>query len=115
MHRDIVDYMRKCDTCQQVKFEHRKLSGLLRHLKIPKWKWDHISMDFVEGLPNTKRNHNSIWVIVDRLRKLAHFIPIHKDNSVKDLRHIYMDQVVSHHSTPSAIVSDIRAQFISHL
>ena len=82
MRRDITDYVRKCSTCQQVKFEHRKPEGLLKPLDIPEWKWESIAMDFVEGLPLTRRGHNSIWVIIDRLTKSGHFIPMRKDLSV---------------------------------
>nr|GEZ24262.1 transposon Ty3-I Gag-Pol polyprotein [Tanacetum cinerariifolium] len=62
-----------------VKIEHQRASGLLQPLDIPVWKWDEISMDFVTGLPQTQRRHDSIWVVVDRLTKSAHFLPIRKD------------------------------------
>ncbi|GKA96959.1 putative nucleotidyltransferase, ribonuclease H, partial [Tanacetum coccineum] len=62
--------------CQQVKIEHQRASGLLQPLEIPVWKWDEISMDFVTGLPRTQRKHDAIWVVVDRLTKSAHFLPI---------------------------------------
>nr|GEW53702.1 DNA/RNA polymerases superfamily protein [Tanacetum cinerariifolium] len=66
----------------QVKIEHQWASGLLQPLDIPVWKWDEISMDFVIGLPRTQRRHDAIWVVVDRLTKSAHFLPIRKDYSV---------------------------------
>ena len=115
MRRDIADYVRKYDTCQQVKFEHRKPGGLLKPLDILEWKWDNISIDFVEGLPLTKRNHNSIWVIMDRLTKVGHFIPTRNDLSVEELGQIYIDQVFRYHGAPSEIVSDRGPQFTSHL
>jgi hypothetical protein len=59
-----------------VKFEYRHHVGLLQPLQIPKWKWDTISMDFITGLPNTVKQHDAIMVIVDKLRKETHFIPI---------------------------------------
>nr|GFA87177.1 retrotransposable element Tf2 [Tanacetum cinerariifolium] len=65
-----------------VKIEHQQASGLLQPLNIPVWKWDEISMDFVTGLPRTQRRHDAIWVVVDRLTKSAHFLPIRKDYSV---------------------------------
>nr|GFB78393.1 hypothetical protein [Tanacetum cinerariifolium] len=65
-----------------VKIEHQRTSGLLQQLDIPVWKWDEISMDFVTGLPRTQRRHDAIWVVVDRLTKSAHFLPIRKDYSV---------------------------------
>nr|GFB38988.1 retrotransposon protein, putative, Ty3-gypsy subclass [Tanacetum cinerariifolium] len=72
----------RCLICQKVKIEHQRASGLLQPLDIPVWKWDEISMDFVTGLPRTQRRHDTIWVVVDRLTKSAHFLPIHKDYSV---------------------------------
>nr|GFC95532.1 retrotransposon protein, putative, Ty3-gypsy subclass [Tanacetum cinerariifolium] len=68
-----------------VKIEHQRASGLLQPLDIPVWKWDEISMDFVTGLPRIQRRHDGIWVVVDRLTKSAHFLPIHKDYSVSKL------------------------------
>nr|GFC52977.1 retrotransposable element Tf2 [Tanacetum cinerariifolium] len=72
-------FVSKCLICQQVKIEHQRASGLLQQLYIPVWKWDEISMDFVTGLPQTQRRHDAIWVVVDRLTKSAHFLPIRKD------------------------------------
>ena len=66
MKRDIADYVARCLVCQQVKVEHQRPSGLLQPLPIPEWKWEHITMDFVMGLPRTQQGHNAIWIIVDR-------------------------------------------------
>ena len=76
LKRDISIYVSRCSTCQQVKSDQQKLAGLLQPLEIPAWKWDQISMDFIDGLPRTKKVNDSIWVIVDRLTKSAHFIPV---------------------------------------
>jgi hypothetical protein len=76
MKRDIVEYVSLCDTCQRVKAEHQRPVGLLQALKIPEWKWEEIGMDFTVTLPRTQAGYDSIWVIVDRLTKVAHFIPI---------------------------------------
>ena len=73
MKRDIAEFVARCLTCQKVKTEHQKPGGLLQPLPIPIWKWDHITMDFIVGLPRTQRKHDAIWVIVDRLTKSAHF------------------------------------------
>jgi hypothetical protein len=75
MKRDIVEYVSLCDTCQWVKAEHQRPAGLLQPLKIPEWKWEEIGMNFIVGLPRTQAGYDSIWVIVDRLTKVAHFIP----------------------------------------
>nr|GFC80128.1 hypothetical protein [Tanacetum cinerariifolium] len=78
----VATFVSRCLICQQVKIEHQRASGLLHQLNIPVWKWDEISMDFVTGLPRTQRRHDAIWVVVDRLTKSAHFLPIRKDYSV---------------------------------
>ncbi|XP_076943603.1 uncharacterized protein LOC143613893 [Bidens hawaiensis] len=76
MKQDIVKYIEKCLTCLQVKAEHQKPYGKLQPLEIPTWKWEHLTMDFITKLPRTVKNFDSIWVIVDRLTKNAHFLPI---------------------------------------
>ena len=65
MKKDIAEFMSRCLVCQQVKAEHRKPSGTLQPLPIPEWKWEHITMDFVVGLPRTRAGFDAIWVIVD--------------------------------------------------
>nr|GFD52731.1 putative reverse transcriptase domain-containing protein [Tanacetum cinerariifolium] len=77
-----------------VKIEHQRASGLLQPLDISVWKWDEISMDFVTGLPRTQRTPDAIWVVVDRLTKSAHFLPIHKDYSVSKLAKIFQQEIV---------------------
>jgi hypothetical protein len=64
MREDIVEYVARCDTCQRVKAEHQRSTGLLQPLEIPIWKWEDISMDFIVGLPCTQKGNDSIWVIV---------------------------------------------------
>jgi hypothetical protein len=82
MKREIARYVSECDTCQKVKADYMKPRALLQPLSIPEWKWDDISMDFIVGLPLMARKFNIIWVIVDRLSKSAHFIPIHTNYNV---------------------------------
>nr|GEZ34884.1 retrotransposon protein, putative, Ty3-gypsy subclass [Tanacetum cinerariifolium] len=75
-------------------------SGMIAGIKpldIPLWKWDEISMDFVTGLPRNQRRHDAIWVVVDRLTKSAHFLPIHKDYSVSRLAEIFQQEIVRLH------------------
>jgi hypothetical protein len=67
----------KCDTCQKVKADYMKPGGLLQPLSISDWKWGDISMDFIVGLPLTARKFDLIWVVMDRLTKSTHFIPVH--------------------------------------
>ena len=76
LKRDIAEYIAKCDVCSRVKAEHQKPAGLLQPLPVPDWKWEQIGMDFITGLPRTKSGYDSIWVIVDRLTKVSHFIPV---------------------------------------
>ena len=76
LKRDVAEYVALCDTCQRVKAEHPRPTGLLQLMKIPKWKWEEVGIDFIVGLPRTQRGYDLIWVIVDWLTKVAHFIPL---------------------------------------
>ena len=78
MKREIAEWVNKCDICQRVKAEHQRPSGLLQPLEIPEWKSEHLTMDFVVRLPRKKTNHDAIWIIINRLTKSAHFIPINE-------------------------------------
>ncbi|GKA79304.1 putative reverse transcriptase domain-containing protein [Tanacetum coccineum] len=86
----IVEYVGKCLTCSGVKAECQKPSGLLIQPKIPTWKWERITMDFVTKLPKTSSGHDTIWVIIDRLTKLAHLIPTRETNSMETLTRLYI-------------------------
>nr|GEX64191.1 reverse transcriptase domain-containing protein [Tanacetum cinerariifolium] len=81
----IVEHVSKCLTCSRVKAECQKPSDLLVQPEIPTWKWERITMDFVTKLPKTSSEHDTIWVIVDRLTKSAHFIPIKETDSMETL------------------------------
>jgi hypothetical protein len=85
MKRDIAEYVALCDKCQRVKAEHQRPVGLLQPLQVPEWKWEEIVMDFIVGLPRTQSGYDSIWVIMDRLTKVLHFIPIKTTYSRKQL------------------------------
>jgi hypothetical protein len=74
MKREIAKYVSECDTCQGIKASHLKVAGTLQPLPIPSWKWEELSMDFIVGLPNISRHHDSISVSVDRLTKTTHFL-----------------------------------------
>src|SRR5262249_37498949 len=76
MKKEIAEYVSKCHTCQMINIEHRRPAGELKPLLLPQWKWEYITMDFVSALPRTRDKYDSVWVIVDRLTKVAHFIPI---------------------------------------
>ena len=103
----------ECDTCQRVKASHLKVAGTLQPLPIPSWKWDDISMDFIVGLPNTSQHHDSIWVNVDQLTKIAHFIPAHTTYKANKYAEVYLNRIVCLHGVPKTIISDRGAQFIA--
>nr|CAH66048.1 OSIGBa0131F24.2 [Oryza sativa] len=113
IRREIAEYVALCDVCQRVKAEHQKPAGLLQPLKIPEWKWEEIGMDFITGLPRTSAGHDSIWVVVDRLTKVAHFIPVKTTYTGNKLAELYMARVVCLHGVPKKIVSDRGSQFTS--
>jgi hypothetical protein len=106
MKREIATYVSECDTCRRVKASHLKVVGTLQPLPVPAWKWGDIYMDFIVGLPNTSRHHDSIWVIVDRLTKIAHFLPVHTTQREEKYVEIYIDQIVCLHGIPRTIVAD---------
>ena len=87
--------------------------GTLQPLPIPEWKWEHIAMDFVSSLPLTQKKHDAIWVIVDRLTKSSHFIPIRMTDTLEKLAKLFIDNIVRLHGVPVSIVSDRDTQFTS--
>nr|GEX10544.1 putative reverse transcriptase domain-containing protein [Tanacetum cinerariifolium] len=93
MIKDIVEYVSKCSTCLKVKAEHQRLSGLLQQPKILVWKWKGIAMDFMTKLPRTSSGHDTIWVIVDRLTKSAHFLPMREDYKMDRLAILYLNEI----------------------
>jgi len=113
MKKEIAELVFACLVCQKSKIEHKKPSGLMQPLFVPEWKWDSISMDFVGALPKTVKGFDSIWVIVDRLTELTHFIPIETGMSVAKLAEIYIEHIVRLHGIPSSIVSDRDPRFTS--
>jgi len=96
-----------------VKAKHQTPRGLLQPLPIPVWKWDHITMDVVVGMPQTQRHHDAIWVIVDRLSKSAHFVAIKTVFNAKQLAELYIREIVRWHGIPLSIVSDRDTKFAS--
>jgi hypothetical protein len=96
-----------------VKAEHQRPAGLLQPLKILEWKWEEIRMDFIVGLPRTQAGYDLIWVIVDRLTKVAHFIPVKTTYSGVKLAELYMSKIMCLPRVPKKIVSDRGSQFTS--
>jgi hypothetical protein len=113
MKRDVTEYIALCDTCQQVKAEHQRPTRLLQPLQVIEWKCEEIAMDFIVGLPRTQSGYDSIWVILDRFTKVAHFIPVKTTYSGPQLTELYMLKIVCLHGVPKKIVSDRGTQFTS--
>ncbi|KAD5508215.1 hypothetical protein E3N88_15918 [Mikania micrantha] len=114
MKADIGTYVSKCLTCAKVKVEDYKPSGLLTQPEISIWKWEQISMNFITKLPRNPSACDTIWVIVDRLTKSAHFLAIKENDKMEKLTRIYVKEVVSHHGMPISIISDRDARFTSN-
>ena len=111
MKSDLAAFVTQCDVCHRVKAEHQKSAGLLQPLPVPTWKWDKIGMDFITGLPRTQKGNNSICVIVDRLTKVAHFIPVKATYHGDKYAELYIQHIIRLHGVPSRIVSDRGTQF----
>ncbi|GJY66263.1 putative reverse transcriptase domain-containing protein [Tanacetum coccineum] len=114
MKAEIATYVSKCMTCAKVKAEYQKPSGLLVQLVIPVWKWENITIDFITKLPKTTSGQDTIWVIVDRLTKSAHFLPMKEADTMEKLTRQYLKEVVSRHGVPVSIISDRDSKFTSH-
>ncbi|GKD00143.1 putative reverse transcriptase domain-containing protein [Tanacetum coccineum] len=113
MKAEIATYVSKCLTCVKVKAEHQEPSGLLQQPKIPEWKWEKITMDFVSGLLRTPNGYDLIWVIADRLTKSAHFLPMRQTDSIEKLTQLYLKEIICRHGVPVSIISDRDSRFAS--
>jgi hypothetical protein len=111
MKRDVAEYVALCDTCQRVKAEHQRPAGLLQPLQVSEWKWEEIVMDFIVGFPRTQSGYDSIWVIVDRLTMVAHFIPVKITYCGPQPAELYMSRIICLHGVSKKIVSDRGTQF----
>ena len=113
MKREIAKYVSECDICKRVKASHLRSAGLLQPLTIPSGKWEDISMDFIVGLPKTSKGYDSIWVIVDRLTKSAHFLPVKTIYRAQHYAELYISRILSLHGVPKTIISDRGTQFVA--
>ncbi|GKB10018.1 putative reverse transcriptase domain-containing protein [Tanacetum coccineum] len=114
MKAEIATYVSKCLTCARVKIEYQKPSGLLVQPEIPQWKWENITMDFVTKFPRTATGQDTIWVIVGRLTKSTHFLPMREDDILEKLMRQYLKEVVLRHGVPVSIISNRDGKFTSH-
>ena len=92
--------------CQQVKAEYQRPVGLLQPLEVAKWKWEHITMDFVTHLPQTLRKHDVVWLVVDRLTKSAQFLVVRMIFTLEEFYRLYIREIIRLHGLPVSVVSD---------
>nr|GEV47040.1 putative reverse transcriptase domain-containing protein [Tanacetum cinerariifolium] len=114
MKANIATYVRKCLTCARVKAEHQRPSRLLVQPAIPECMWDNITIDFITKLPKSPQGFDTIWVIVDRLTKSAHFLPIMKNDPLDKLARLYLNMIVARHRIPVSIICDRDERFTSN-
>jgi hypothetical protein len=113
MKQDITRFIAECDICGRVKAGHLRRPGFLQPLPILVWKWEDISMDFITRFPRIAKGHDSIWVIVDRLTKTAHFLPVGTRYTTLQYAKLYFDRIVTLHGVWLTIVSNRGAVFMS--
>ena len=113
MKREIARYVAECNVCHRVKAEHQRPAGTLQPLAIPEWKWDKVSMDFITGFPKSQKGNNAIFVVIDRLSKVAHFLPVRESITASQLADLYVSRIVSLHGVPLEINSDRGSLFTS--
>nr|GEX96114.1 putative reverse transcriptase domain-containing protein [Tanacetum cinerariifolium] len=111
MKANIATYVSKCLTCARVKAEHQRPSGLLVQAAIPEWKWDNITTDFITKLPKSSQGFDTIWVIVNRLTKSAHFLLIRENDPLDKLARLYLNRIVARHEIPTSIICDCDGRF----
>lgn len=111
MKRKIVEFVARCVMCQLVKIEHQRSNIMLQPLDLLKCKWESISMDFIVGLPQIQGGHESLWVIVDRLIKLGHFLPLKTTYKFLHFSRLFIFKMVRLHGVPSSIVFEQDPKF----
>ena len=113
MKKEIAEFISNCANFQQVKVEHQNSGDLLQEIKVPTWELEDINMVFVVGLPCTRRQYDSIWVVVDWLTKCVHFITVKSTYSAEDYARIFVDEIVCQHGILLSVISDRSARLIS--
>ena len=105
MKSEVAEYIARCLDCQQVKTKHQHPAGLLQPLPIPSWKWEIINLDFITGLPRNQNQNDSIMVVVDKLSKAAHFIPVKTTYKAANIADIFLKQFFRLHGVSKVIIS----------
>ncbi len=113
MKKDALEFTRQCLICQKIKAERVKIPGKLQPLDVPQMKWECISMDFITGIPKVAGNFDSIFVVVDKLTKVAHLIPTRTTASASDIAQLFVKDIVRLHGVPARIISDRDVKFTS--
>ena len=113
MRKDVQDLLNRCTTCQVAK-SHLLPQGLYTPFPVPTQPWVDMSMDFILGLPRTQRGKDSIFVVIDRFSKMAHFIPCNKISNATNIAELYFKEVTRLHGISPSIVSDRDTKFLSH-
>jgi len=114
MKNEVEIFLARCMEFQQVKVEHQHPAGLLQPLPIPEWKWELINIDFITGLPRSKRQNVYVMVVIDKLSKSAHFIPVKSTYTTVNIAGIFMKEVFRLHGIPKVSISDKDVEFISN-
>lgn len=109
--RDVADYVRSCPVCQATKADQQRPIGLLQPLPVPQHPWESISLDFIMGLPTTRKGHNAVLVVVDRLSKYLVCIPTTRTITAPQTAELLLQHVIALHGWPKSIVSDRDARF----
>jgi len=112
LKQSVKEFVKQCQICQQAKTERIKSLGLLEPLPIPSQAWETVSLDFIEGLPQSER-YNAMLVVIDKFTKYAHFIPITHPFTALHIAQIYMNQVYKLYGLPKAIISERERVFTS--
>src|SRR4051812_23480970 len=113
MKREIAQFVAECDVCRRIKAEHQIPVGTLQPLPIPEWKWDKVSMDFITGFPKYLKGNNAIFVVIDHLLKVSHFLPVRESITASQLADLYVSRIISLHGVPLEINSDRGCLFTS--
>jgi hypothetical protein len=111
MKKEVPNYIARCLECQRVNIDHRNPAGFLQPLPILEWKWEVFTVNFITNFPITVKQHDSMMLMVDKLTKETHFIPVKTTHKASNIANIYMKEVVRLHGVPKAIVSDRYPKF----